>query len=75
MYETKIRKNISNKSTLDCAIFPTHMRKSRRPLKSAEKRFLMYGYFSNIDEDEPRKYSLRHLQPVHRLRLSKGQIL
>jgi len=28
-----------------------------------------------MDEDEPRKYSLRHLQPGHRLRLSKGQIL
>ena len=63
------------KSTSDCAISPTHMGKSYRPLKSAKKRFLMYEYFSNIGKDEPRKYTLRRLQAAHRLRLSKGQIL
>ena len=54
---------------------PTHMRKSRRPLKSAEKRFLMYGFCSNKDGDGPRKYTLRRLQAIHRRHLSKGQIL
>ena len=61
------------KSTSDCAISPIHMRKSCRPLKSAEKRFLMYGYFLNMDEDEPWKYSLRDSEPVHRLCLQKAR--